>query len=195
MSVFRASWLAKCASRFAFLSDCRSQRERRPALLPSRRVNSKHEFCAHARALSHVHAPVSGCLGRTLGDGRKKEKKKKRNLSQSDVDLVIMPVTEARHMLVERYRAISLRDSLIICFLFSFVVPKSLRGNLLRRAKEAKKLFARRFTTRREYQPTMMGLTLPLRTGADGFSEAELRCFLFLEGGGWLHEPVSLRIL
>lgn len=38
MSVFRASWLAKCASRFAFRSDCRSQRERQPALLPSRRV-------------------------------------------------------------------------------------------------------------------------------------------------------------
>lgn len=126
MPVFRASWLAKCASRFAFLSDCRSQRERRPALLPSQRVNSKHEFCAHAHALSHVHAPVSGCLGRTLGDGRKKKKKKKRNLSQSDVDLVIMPVTAARHMLVERYRAISLRDSLIIFFLVSFVVPKSL---------------------------------------------------------------------
>lgn len=104
LSVFRASWLAKCASQFAFLSDCRSQRERQPALLPSRRADSKHEFYAHARSLpclTHLFVVVSGALWEI-------ERKKSRKLSRSDVALVVMPVTAARHTLMERYKAISL---------------------------------------------------------------------------------------
>lgn len=105
LSVFRASWLAKCASQFAFLSDCRSQRERQPALLPSQRADSKREFYAHARSLpclTHLFVVVSGALWEI------EERKKSRKLLRYDVALVVMPVTAARHMLIEIYKAISL---------------------------------------------------------------------------------------
>lgn len=51
------------------------------------------------------NAPVCGCFRRTLGDRRTK---KSRKLLRYDVALVVMPVTAARHMLIEIYKAISL---------------------------------------------------------------------------------------
>lgn len=92
-----------------------------------------------------------------------------------------MPVTAARHMLMERYKAVSFQDGLVFSFLSSLLCRSARMTEVTYRValKKRKNSHGASQLDGSIDALARMELTLPLRTGAGGFSEAELCCFLF----------------